>query len=143
MTTYSRRLVVDADFETAVGDVSRALREQGLQAVARIDVRDHFWRHGRDLRRYLLLEAWSPDVAFDALRLTLDAGPLLTTTLAIYELADGQTAIATRESLAPVADDPAWRRQSPALAARADRERERISRAIALVTAMPSPSPVA
>jgi hypothetical protein len=82
-------------------------------------------------------------VAFDALRLTLDAGPLLTTTLAIYELADGQTAIATRESLAPVADDPAWRRQSPALAALADRERERISRAIALVTAMPSPSPVA
>jgi uncharacterized protein (DUF302 family) len=51
MTTYSRRLVIEADFETAVGDVSRALREQGLQVVARIDVRDHFWRHGRDLRR--------------------------------------------------------------------------------------------
>lgn len=97
MTSTTRRVVIDADFETAIGAVSRALRDEGLDVLARIDVRDHFWRNGHDFRRYLLIETWSPDAAFQALRSKLDAGPMLTTTLAIYELADGETAVVTRE----------------------------------------------
>src|SRR5574342_1276655 len=44
MNDYGRRIVIDMDFEAAVGAVSRAIREEGLQTLARIDVRDHFWR---------------------------------------------------------------------------------------------------
>jgi len=134
MTTYSRRIVLESDYETALGDLSRALKDEGLQVIARIDVRDHCWRNGHDFRRYLLLEAWSPDLAFEALRQTLDAGPLLTTTLAVYELADGETAVTIRESLAPFADDEALRQAEPWLAAVADQERERVTRALARVT---------
>jgi len=142
MMTYNRRIVLDSDFETAVGDLSRALRDEGMQIVARVDVRDHFWRNGHDFRRYLLLEAWSPDLAFDALRQTLDAGPMLTTTLAVYELGDGETVVSTRESLAPFADDTAWRQDAPALAIVADLERERIGRVMGRVLKPRDASPV-
>lgn len=130
MTTYSRRIVLDLDFETAAGAVARALREEGMETIARVDVRDDFRRNRHDFRRYVLLDAWSPDLAFEALRVNLDAGPLLTTTVAVYELGDGETVMATRESLAPIADDPIWRDQEPTLADIADRERERIARVV-------------
>ena len=142
MTTFSRRIVVDSDFETAVGDLCRALRDEGMQTIARIDVREHFWRDGHDFRRYMLLEAWSPDLAFEALRLTLDAGPLLTTTIAVYELADGEAVVATRDGLATVEDDPAWRNQDPGLVSLADFEHERIGRVLARLRGVAVAQPV-
>jgi hypothetical protein len=44
MNAYGQYVVIDSGFETVLGDVSRAIREEGLQTIARIDVRDHFWR---------------------------------------------------------------------------------------------------
>src|SRR5512135_26443 len=71
---YGRRLVVDLDFETALGAVNRAIREEGLHALARIDVRDHFMRDQRHMfRLYEIIEAWSPDLAVEALGHHLDA----------------------------------------------------------------------
>lgn len=134
MNDYGRRIVVDLGFEAAVGEVSRAIREEGLHVIARIDVRDHFWRDlGRDFRHYFLLEAWSPDLAVEALRHNLDVGAILPTTFAIYELADGETAVVATEPLSPIASEPEWRRNAPALAAIADRESERIARVLARV----------
>lgn len=131
MSNYGRRLVVDTDFETTVGDVCRAIREEGLQALARMDVREHFWRHlSRTFRQYVLIEAWSPDLAFEALRHDLDVGTLLPTTFAVYELAGGQTVIVATEPMAPAAEQGGWRQQAPALAAIADCERERIARVL-------------
>lgn len=135
MTTSSRRLVLDADFEATVGTVARSLREEGMETIARVDVRDDFWRKGHDFRRYMLLDAWSPDSALEALGLSLDAGPLLTTTIAVFELDNGETVVATRESLAPIADDATWRAEEPGLAAIADCERERIGRVLKRVRA--------
>jgi uncharacterized protein (DUF302 family) len=97
MKDYERRIVVDSGFETVLGDASRAIREEGLQTIARIDVRDHFWRDiGHDFRRYFLIAAWSPDLALEALRSDLDVAASLPTTFAIYELADGETAVVAK-----------------------------------------------
>ena len=129
MSDYGRRLVIEADFETTVSAVCGAIRDEGLQALARVDVREHFWTHlSRDFPHYILIDAWSPDLAFDALRYELDAGTLLPTTFAVYELAPGETAVVAAEPMAPLADEVAWREQAPVLAAIADRERERIAR---------------
>ncbi len=128
MTDYGRRVVVDLDFEAAVRELSRAIREQGLQAIARVDVREHFWQEpGHDFRRYLLILAWSPELALDALRHNLDVGAVFSTTFAVYELADGETAVVAREHLSPVAAQPQWRRDTPELAAIADLESERVA----------------
>ena len=134
MSDYRRQIVVDSGFETAVSDVSRALRDEGMQVIARTDVRDHFWRHmGHDFRQYVLIEAWSPEIAFEALRNNLAIGAALPTTFAVYELADGETAVVARDPLPPMAGDPVWHDESPALAAIVDRERKRIGRVLARV----------
>lgn len=140
MTAYGRRVVMDQDFEAAVGEVSRAIRDEGLQAIARIDVRDEFWREpGHDFRRYVLILAWSPELALEALSHNLDVGTVFSTTFAVYELADGETAVAAREHLAAVAAQPEWRRDEPELAAIADRESGHIASVFRRLQAGASP----
>jgi uncharacterized protein (DUF302 family) len=135
MSDYGRRLVIDTDFESTVGAVCRAIRDEGLQVLARTDIREHFWRHlSRDFRQYALIEAWSPDSAFDALQHDLDVSTVFPTRFAVYELADGETVVAATAPMAPVADELAWREQAPALAAVADREREHIARVLDRLT---------
>lgn len=83
MTDYGRRLVIDMEFERALTETTHAIGHEGMQIVARTDVRDRFWRDlGHDFRRYYLLEAWSPELAFEALRHSLDIGAILPTTFA-------------------------------------------------------------
>jgi uncharacterized protein (DUF302 family) len=107
ITSYGRRLVIDANFETTVGVVCQAIREEGLQALAQTDVREHFrTRLTRDLRRYVLIDGWSPDLAFETIHLDLEAGPMFPTRFLIYELADGETVVTATEPMAPVADEP-------------------------------------
>lgn len=132
MSDYDRRIVIDLGFEAVVGEVSRALGEEGLQTIARIDVRDHLWRDlGHDFRQYFLIEAWSPELALEALQHDLGVGTILPVTFAIYELADGQTAVVAREPFSPLTADAEWRRAAPELAAIADREIERVARVLA------------
>lgn len=98
MTNNERPIIVDLDFETVVGETARALHDEHLALIARIDVRDHFriaLRH--DFRRYTLLQAWSPAKALDALQHDLTLGARLPVTFAIYELADGETAVFTHD----------------------------------------------
>jgi uncharacterized protein (DUF302 family) len=131
MNDYGRRIVIDSGFDAAIGAASGAIRDEGMQIIARIDVRDAFWRElAREFRRYVLLEVWSPDLAFDALRTDLDAGAIFPTTFAIYELADGETAVMAKEPLAPIAVQSDGRRHSPRLARIADRQSERVARVL-------------
>jgi len=132
MDDYGRRIVIDLGFDAVLGEASHAIREEGLQMTARIDVRDHFQRELRhDFRQYFLLEAWSPELAFQALRVNLEAGTIFHTTFAVYELADGETVVVANEPLSLLATDPEWRRDAPTLAAIADRECERVARVLA------------
>ena len=135
MSDYGRRVVVDLEFETAVAETSRLIRQEGLKIIARVDVRDHFRRdRSHDFRRYLLIDAWSSALALDALRHDLDVGPILPVTFAIYELADGESVVVAKEPLAPNASDATWRRDFPELAAVADEEAERVARVLAGLT---------
>jgi uncharacterized protein (DUF302 family) len=131
MNDYGRRIVVDLGFDAVVGELGRAISEEGLQTIARIDVRDRFGRDlARDFRHYVLIEAWSPELALEALRHNLDIGTILPTTFAVYELPDGETAVVAKRSLSPVADDSEWRRDAPALAAIGDLETDRVARVL-------------
>ena len=132
MIDYGRRIVVNLDFETAAGETSRLIRQEGLKIIARVDVRDLFWGDGsHDLGRYLMIDAWSSALASDALQHNLDAGPILPVTFAIYELADGQSVVVAKEPLAPHASNAEWRRDFAELAAMADEEAERVARVFA------------
>jgi uncharacterized protein (DUF302 family) len=139
MDDYGRRVVIDSGFDAVLGEASHAICGEGLQIIARIDVRDHFERELRhDFRQYFLIEAWSPELAFEALRLNLEAGTIFHTTFAIYELPDGETVVVATEPLSALAADPDWRRDAPTLAAIADRECERVARVLARLQHTPS-----
>jgi uncharacterized protein (DUF302 family) len=123
MNDYGLRFVINTTFETTVGSVCRSIRDEGLQVLARTDVREHFWRHlSRRFRHYVLIEAWSPDLALETLRNNLDAGVILATTFAIYEVDESETAVLVKESLSELASRSEWRRENPALANIADTE---------------------
>jgi uncharacterized protein (DUF302 family) len=148
MIDYGRRIVINLDFETAAGETSRLIRQEGLKIIARVDVRDHFWGDGsHDLGRYLLIDAWSSALAADALQHNLDVGPILPITFAIYELTDGKSVVVAKEPLAPHAGNATWRRDFPELATMADEEAERVARVLTGLTersrVAPSISPAA
>ena len=132
MSEFGRKVVVDADFETALGFVCQALRKEGLQVVARIDLRDHFWRHtGHTFGPYVLMHAWSPELALDALRQHGDVGTCVATAFAVYRQSDRQSVVVVKDPFWPMAEQAGWQSRAPELAAVADRERERVTRVLA------------
>src|SRR5262249_30305132 len=106
LSDYGRRIVVDAGFERVVNTLNVAMRPEGLRPLAKIDVRDHFAREqSHDFRRYVLVQGWSPELAIEALRQSLDAGTMLAAVFAVYELGDGETVVVGNAPMALFADD--------------------------------------
>jgi len=131
MDDYGRRLILDVPFEQAVTETSKALRAEGFDLVSTIDIRDYLARSAHhECRRYLLFGAMLPQLTLDALRHDPEIGTMLPAAIAIYELPDGETAVAANPPLAPVASDFGWRAGRPAIAAIADRGGERLARAL-------------
>jgi uncharacterized protein (DUF302 family) len=132
MDDYGRRITLDVPFERAVTQTVHALHTEGFDVIATIDVRDYLAQGARhECRRYLLLEALLPQVTLDALQHDIGVGPILPTTIAIFELPDGETAVAASPAFAPVAFDFGWRAARPAIAEIADRVAERLARTFA------------
>ena len=131
MEDYGRRLIVDLSFDRTVVEAVRALHDEGLDVVGRFDVRDYvLHRLHHDFRRYVLLQALPSRLMLEALRQDLDVGTILPATVAIYELADGETAVVASEPFAPVLSDYGWRQAAPEMATVADQESEQVARAL-------------
>lgn len=126
MADYRRRLVLDVGFDRALNQTLEAFRAEGLETIARIDLREHFRRtlghDWHDLRRYLLLQVWSADLALNTYQRNPDGEALLPASFVIDELANGKTAITASEPLS-------WLLlTSPNLAAFADEQDARVAR---------------
>jgi uncharacterized protein (DUF302 family) len=131
MADYGRRIILDIPFEAAVAATSEAFRAEGFDTVSTLDVRDYLARHAHhECRRYLLLQAMLPQLTLDALQHDPETGPLLPATIAIFELADGETAVIASPTFAAVGSDFGWRANRPAIAAIADRAAESLARAL-------------
>ena len=131
MDDYGRRVILDLPFERTVGATSKAFLAEGFDLVATLDIRDYLAHNAHhDCRRYLLLTALLPQLTLEALQHGPEIGAVLPTVIAIYELPDGETAVAVSPALAPVMSDLGWRAARPALAALADRAVERLARAL-------------
>lgn len=131
MSDYGKRIVLDRKLDAAIEILNVAIHAEGLTPLAEIDVRERFGRElSHDFRRYVLVHAWSPQFAMEALRHNLDTGTVLPAAIAVYELGDGETVVVTNPPFAAVADDYQWRREFPVLASLADREVERLARVI-------------
>mgnify|MGYP001171538826 FL=1 len=131
MSDYGRRLVINLGFDRAIEETIHALRDEGFDMAGRIDVRDYckiVLDH--DFRRYVILGALPSRITVPALLENLDVGTILPATVAVYELADGETAVVAAVPFAAVLEDLAWRQSAPKLAALADEESEALARAL-------------
>jgi uncharacterized protein (DUF302 family) len=129
MSDYGRRLVINLNFDRALKETIHALQDEGFDIVGRVDVRDYCKLVlGHDFRRYVILHALPNRTTVRALREDLDVGTILPAAVAVYELADGETAVVAAEPFAPVLEDHAWRESAPALAKLADEESEALAR---------------
>ena len=130
MDDYGRRITLDIPFDRAVAEASQAFEAEGFDLVSTLDVRGYLAQHANhDCRRYVLLEALLPQFMLKALQLDAGIGPILPTTIAVYEIADGETAASASSPLAPVAFDFGWRADCPAMGTLADRASERVAHA--------------
>lgn len=110
MKDYGRRLILDQPFERALAMTVQALQNEGFETIARVDVRETFrTKLGEDFRRYVVLSVCNPRLALRALKQDLDAGTILGVSVAVYELADGETAVTVGEPFAPLVTDRLWR----------------------------------
>jgi uncharacterized protein (DUF302 family) len=129
--SYGRRVVVDLPFVIALEELTQALADEGLTILGRTDVRQYLDRTTHhDFRRYALLEAALPEVVLAALQYDLAVGAILPTTIAVFELADGETATVVAEPFSALGSHAQWRRDRPELALLADRTCDHLARAL-------------
>jgi uncharacterized protein (DUF302 family) len=132
MQPHGRHFVVDENFDSVLIHLLNALQDEGVEIAARIDVREHFKRTvGRKCRPHLIFDVWSPDLVLNAVPDDLEVGAFVLTRFVVYELVAGQTAVIVIEGLSPLISDSTCRGEHPAVAALADRERERVTRVLA------------
>jgi uncharacterized protein (DUF302 family) len=132
MSDYGRRLTVDVGFDEALNELTEAMHAEGLDVVTRFDVRRYLLQHvRRDCRRYVLLQVVSAVLLHEALQMDLDIGAVLPAPVAVYELADGETAVEVVEPFGASAEEAVWRERRPELARLVDAASDRIARAMA------------
>jgi uncharacterized protein (DUF302 family) len=128
---YGRRIVVDLPFDLALADTITSLQDEGVDVVSRLDVGDYLDRTiHHDCRQYVWLQVVMPRLTLDALRHDLEVGAILPTTIAIFELADGETAVVVSEPFGGLASNAEWRRSASALATLADQACDRLAHAL-------------
>lgn len=114
---------LDIPYEQAVDQVTAALKEQGFGVLTEIDVKATFKKRlDADFRRYVILGACNPNLAYQALQAELGIGLLLPCNVIVYENDDRQSTIAVvdpismlgivqSDDLDPVADEARRRLQ--------------------------------
>ena len=96
--SYYREQKVEAPFEDAVERVREALSEEGFAIPAEIDVTGAFRNAlDKEFRPYLILLTGNPGMAYDAMTREPRVGVLMPINIAIYELDEGGSMVATME----------------------------------------------
>ena len=131
MEGYGRRVILNVPFERGLSRTVKALQEEGFETITRLDVRETL-RHtlGQDFRRHVILGVSHPGLMLKALRQELDAGTILPVNVAVYELADGETAVTVGEPFAPLTSDRQWREERPDLWSLAIETEDRLATAL-------------
>ncbi|MEU2916526.1 DUF302 domain-containing protein [Streptomyces massasporeus] len=114
--SYDRTVRLDADFDTAVTAVRKALADQGFGILTEIDVKATLKaKLGHDMEDYLILGACNPPLAHQALEADRSIGLLLPCNVVVRR--DGDTTLVQAldpatmvtltglDTLKPVADD--------------------------------------
>ena len=127
-SNYGFSRTVDLPYEEAVIKVRTALKEQGFGVLSEIDIKEKLKEKiGVDFRRYVILGACNPPLAYKTLQEDLEVGLLLPCNVIVYEADD------TRKSVISAVDAEAMLSvvgKSPTLDRVAGEVNERLQRMI-------------
>ena len=99
-SAYGLSITLPVSFETAVEEISGALKAEGFGVLTSIDVQQTLKAQlDRDFRKYVILGACNPALADRALHAELEIGLLLPCNVIVYETADKQSVVAAMAPL--------------------------------------------
>lgn len=103
---YSIRKVVALPYDEAVEKTKQALKQQGFGVLSEIDMKEKL---DVDFKRYVILGACNPPLAYKALQAEPEIGLLLPCNVIVYETDSGESVVSAvdpNSMLAIVGDNP-------------------------------------
>ena len=93
-TDLGLRVTLAVPYEEAIEQATAALKEEGFGVLTEIDVKATLKKKlDTDFRRYVILGACNPKLAYRALQIELDLGLLLPCNVIVYETDEGQSVV--------------------------------------------------
>ena len=130
-TQYSIRKVVAMPYEEAVEKTKEALKQQGFGVLSEIDMKAKLKEKlDVDYKRYVILGACNPPLAYKALQADPEVGLLLPCNIIVYETASGGSVVSAVDptSMLAIAGD------NPVIAEIARDARQRLEKAVAAIS---------
>ena len=125
--SYYFAQTLSTSFDDAVHRATAALKDEGFGVITSIDLQETFKRKlDTDFRRYTILGACNPNLAFEALKLEDKVGTMLPCNVIVQEVSPGKVEVA---AIDPVASMQAI--GNPDLAKKAEAVRQKLQSAIA------------
>ena len=99
-TDFGIRVTLNVSYEAAIEKATAALKEEGFGVLTEIDVKGTLKKKlDADFRRYVILGACNPKLAYQALQNELEIGLLLPCNVIVYETDEGQSTISIIDPL--------------------------------------------
>ena len=126
---FGIRRELTATYEEALEKVPAALKGEGFGILNEIDMKDTLHKKlGVDFRRYKILGACNPPLAYQALSTELEVGLMLPCNVIVYEGDNGKAIVVAVDPTKTIASSG-----DQALAALAETVKQKLTRAIAAI----------
>ena len=92
---YYIEKTLNTDFETSISKTKEALQKEGFGVLSEIDIHEKLKEKlGVDFRKYKILGACNPPLAYEALQIDNNIGAMLPCNIVVQEIEPGKTEIA-------------------------------------------------
>ena len=123
-TDFGLRIALDVPYEAAIEQATAALKEEGFGVLTEIDVKATLKKKlDADFRRYVILGACNPKLAYQALQNELEIGLLLPCNVIVYETDESQSTVSIVDPMSMMGVV-----ESDSLQVVADQAREKLNR---------------
>ena len=114
--SYYFAKILQTDFDAAIQRTTDVLKQHGFGIITEINVTDTFKKKiGKDFRRYRILGACNPSMAYEALQLEDKVGTMLPCNVVVQEVTQGHVEVAAIDPVASMQAIPNDRLRTTAI----------------------------